>query len=76
MNQRLPMLKYRDILKALQNCGFFVVRQKGSHTFLKHSDGRFVVVPFHGNADIGRGLLRQILREANISPIEFRNLLK
>jgi hypothetical protein len=32
---------------------------------------RFTLVPSHGSEDIGRGLLRQILREIEITPEEF-----
>lgn len=58
-----------------KNPWFFEVRTKGSHIFLKHSDGRATLVPRHGSEDIGRGLLRQILREINIPPEEFSKLL-
>lgn len=34
------------------------------------------LVPFHSKEDIGRGLLRQILREIKISPEEFIAFLK
>jgi predicted RNA binding protein YcfA (HicA-like mRNA interferase family) len=64
------MLKARDVLRALKLCGFVTVRQTGSHAFLKHPDGRATVVPIHPGEDIGRGLLRAILREAEINPVE------
>ncbi len=70
------MLKARDIIRALKAHGFYEIRQKGSHVCLKHPDGRFTLVPRHGNEDIGRGLMRQILREINILPEEFLKLLK
>jgi len=75
MSRRLPILKARDILQALKKLGFFEVRQRGAHICFKHPDGRFTLVPRHGGEDIGRGLLRQILREINISPEEFSKLL-
>ena len=65
------MLKARDIISVLRALGFLSVRQSGSHIFFGHSDGRTTLVPKHGGEDIGRGLLRQILREAEISPEEF-----
>ena len=36
---------------------------------MKHSDGR--VVPVHPGRDIGRGLLRKILRDAELTRDEF-----
>ncbi|MBS3124605.1 type II toxin-antitoxin system HicA family toxin [Candidatus Woesearchaeota archaeon] len=38
----------------LEKKGFVPIRQKGSHRFYEHSDGRTVVVPIHSNKDIGR----------------------
>ena len=75
MNLRLPTLKSREVARVLRKSGFRAVRQKGSHMFFKHPDGRFTLVPAHGSADIDRGLLRQILKEVGISPIEFKKLL-
>jgi len=59
----LPMLTARQVLRALEQAGFQVRRQTGSHARLKHADGRVVTVPVHAGQDIGRGLLRKILRD-------------
>lgn len=67
----LPMLKAKDLARILKELGFTPTRQKGSHQFFAHPDGRTTLVPRHGNEDIGRGLLRQILREIGLSPEEF-----
>ncbi|MBU4369481.1 type II toxin-antitoxin system HicA family toxin [Patescibacteria group bacterium] len=71
----MPMLKAKDIIRVLKVFGFFEVRTKGSHIFFKHSDGRVTLVPRQGGEDIGRGLLRQILREIKITSEEFSKLL-
>jgi predicted RNA binding protein YcfA (HicA-like mRNA interferase family) len=75
MNGRLPSLKARDLIRVLKKLGFEEVRQRGAHICFKHPDGRFTLVPYHSSEDISRGLLRQILREINISPDEFLKLL-
>jgi len=75
MSPRLPSLKARDIQRILQSMGFYSIRKKGSHLMYKHNDGRFTLVPIHGGEDIGRGLLRKILREINCSPDEFLRYL-
>lgn len=36
---RLPKLTGEDVVRALSRGGFEVMRQRGSHLFLKHSDG-------------------------------------
>ena len=69
------MLKVRDVMRVLHALGFFVARQRGSHVCFKHSDEHFTLVPVHSGSDIGRGLLRQILRDIQLTPEEFKNLL-
>jgi predicted RNA binding protein YcfA (HicA-like mRNA interferase family) len=59
----LPLLKASELISALQKAGFERIRQKGSHVRLKHPDGRVVTVPIHSNQEIGRGLLRKIMRD-------------
>ena len=71
----LPMLTARRVIRALEKAGFEVQRQTGSHVRLKHTDGRVVTVPVHGSQDIGRGLLRKILRDADMTPADFLALL-
>ena len=72
---RLPILKGEEVIRALENAGFQVVRQKGSHARLKHPDGRVTTVPIHAGRDIGRGLLRKILRDAERTREAFLDLL-
>ncbi len=63
----LPMLKADEIIKSLKKHGFVVVRQKGSHVRLRHGDGRVTSVPNHPGQDIGKGLLRKILRDTELT---------
>jgi len=75
MSERFRSLRARDLEKVLKQMGFSPVRQKGSHVFFKHPDGRTTLVPRHGGEEIDRGLLRQILREINMTPEEFSKYL-
>ena len=59
-----------------KKAGFQAIRQKGSHVRLKHPDGRVVTVPVHPERDIGRGLLRKVIRDAELTRDEFMALLK
>lgn len=70
----LSPIKARELLKILKQLGFVERRQKGSHLFLSHQDGRTTVVPVHPSKPIGVGLLRSILRDINLSPEEFEKL--
>ena len=42
---------------------------------MRHPDGRVVTVPVHAAQDVGRGLLRKILRDAELTRDQFLELL-
>jgi predicted RNA binding protein YcfA (HicA-like mRNA interferase family) len=62
--------------KLLLKLGFRKVRQKGSHVFYKHPDGRYTTVPHHKGRVLARPLIREILREIEISIDEYNKYLK
>jgi predicted RNA binding protein YcfA (HicA-like mRNA interferase family) len=72
---RLPRLKGKELVRALERAGFNVERRRGSHVFLKHPDGRVTTVPVHSGETIGSGLLRAILRDVELSVEELMGLL-
>lgn len=72
---KLPMADFRTMDKLLRSLGFVAVRQKGSHVFYRHPDGRTTTLPNHGGRDISRPLMREILREISVTPDEFNKLL-
>ena len=63
----------REVLVKLLRGGFSVTRQSGSHKVLRHSDGRQTYVAMHPG-DIPEGTLRKILKQAGLTPDEFKNL--
>jgi predicted RNA binding protein YcfA (HicA-like mRNA interferase family) len=67
MSPRLPTRSAQDVLLLLKRKGFVAVRQSGSHVILQHPDGRRTTVPVHKGRDLGRGLLRQIMRDADLT---------
>ena len=73
---KLPMVNFKMMDRLLRHLGFTAVRQKGSHVFYRHADGRTTTLPNHGNRDLARPLMREILREISISPDEFTELLE
>lgn len=62
--------------KILELLGFELIRQKGSHTFWRHPDGRTTIIPIHPGEDLGRGIIRKILRDIEITREEYDNLRK
>ncbi len=73
---KLPLLTGKEIIALLKTIGFIEKRQKGSHVFLAHQDGRATVVPIHSGETISRGLLLKILKDAEITKEEFQRLIK
>jgi predicted RNA binding protein YcfA (HicA-like mRNA interferase family) len=70
-----PAVTGLGLIKALRKLGFEVVRTRGIHHFLRHSDGRCTVVPVHRGETIGRGLLAQILRDCEITRKDLQDVL-
>ncbi len=73
---RLPIVDYKTVNKLLIKLGFVTVRQKGSHVFYRHPDGRTTTVPHHKGRDLARPLLREILREIELTIDEFNQELQ
>ena len=71
---RLPMISGDDCIRALQKLGYYVARTRGSHTWLVCPGRSPIPVPRH--RELGRGILRKIVRTADISVDEFIKLLK
>ncbi|MEK7614637.1 MAG: type II toxin-antitoxin system HicA family toxin [Patescibacteria group bacterium] len=71
------MLGAVSIIRVLLKAGFRIVRQKGSHVFLRHSTDptRFATVPRHSK-DVARRDLTSILRQSKLSIEEFLKFLR
>ncbi len=72
---KLPIIKAAKLEKILHYLGFVFQRQKGSHSFYRHPDGRYTTIPHHPGKDLPRELIRTILKQINISTDEFIDLL-
>jgi predicted RNA binding protein YcfA (HicA-like mRNA interferase family) len=72
MNDRLPALTARDVIRALGRAGFVISRTSGSHCRLIHAtnSARKVTVPVH-SGDLKRGTLRAIIAQAGMTVAEF-----
>ncbi len=73
---RLQIIDARKIEKLLFKLGFERIRQKGSHVFYRHPDGRTTSVPHHPGRDLARPLIKEILREIQLSVEEYSENLK
>ncbi len=74
MSRKLPALTAREIMAALERKGFYYDRQSGSHAIFIHPDGRRTTIPIHGKRDIGKGLLKQIMRDTDLHVDDFHSI--
>jgi predicted RNA binding protein YcfA (HicA-like mRNA interferase family) len=77
VSERLPALRARDVIRALERAGFAISRISGSHCRLIHTadTARKVTVPLHGSTDLKKGTLRGIIAQAGLTVAEFLALL-
>ena len=73
---KLKSVPTKKLVKIILKLGFEKIRQKGSHTFFRHPDGRCTVIPLHPQEDIGCGLLIEILKDIELTRKEYQKLLK
>jgi len=71
---KLPIISGRKAVKVFVKIGYAVMRQKGSHIRLCHPHKEPLTIPDH--KILGKGLLRKILRDSELSVDEFIFLLK
>lgn len=61
-------MKYRGVVKIIEDDGWFISRQRGSHRVYKHSQkSGIVIVAGHKLSDeVPRGTLNAILKQAGL----------
>ena len=72
---KLPRVSGKKISKILLSLGFEKFRQRGSHIFFVHKDGRVTTITVHGNKEIPIGTFKAILKDIDISNDDFGKLL-
>jgi predicted RNA binding protein YcfA (HicA-like mRNA interferase family) len=70
---KLPTdVRGEEAIKAFETFGFVLVRERGSHKILKKDGHRFLLsVPCHKGECLGQGLLRSLIRAADVSVSDF-----
>lgn len=67
MSFRLPRITAAQIIAVLEKRGFFIVRQSGSHKIYRSINGKRVTIPFHGEKILHPKVLKNIMKDADIS---------
>ncbi len=72
---QLNLLTSKKIIKILLFLGFKEIRIKGSHHFFFNQDTKkTATVPVHGNEYLGIGILKEILRDIELSKDDYEKL--
>ena len=73
---KLPSISGNEAIRCFEKLGYQIVRQRGSHVRLQHktdTSKKPLTVPRH--KALGKGLLRKIIRDAEISIEELLDFL-
>ena len=74
MARKLPRLKASEIIKVLQQHGFILVSQRGSHQKWRNDDmGKQVIVHYHKGKQLPLGTLRSIIEGSGIPEEKFHS---
>jgi len=65
---KLPPLSGDKAIKCFEKLGYEATRQKGSHVRMRHKfDNKKKPLTIPKHKELGRGLLRKLIRDAEIS---------
>ena len=70
----IPLLKPSQVVKAFENLGWQVVRQKGSHIILTR-EGHIATLSVPKHKEVARGTLRGLINRSGLSVEEFLDSL-
>ena len=71
---KLPVVSGREAARAFQKAGWSLARWRGSHMILtKEGEEATLSIPDH--KELGRGLLRALVRDSRLTADEFTGLL-
>jgi len=69
----LPVIGYREILKAIRKRDFYPTRQTGSHIIVENGSGLWTSIP--RKKELGKGLILQIISDCGLTKKEFLELI-
>ncbi len=71
---QIPLLKPHIVVKAFENLGWEVARQKGSHIILTR-EGHIATLSIPKHREVARGTLRGLINRAGLSVEEFLDVI-
>jgi len=72
---KLPAVSGKKAIKAFCKLGYVIERKRGSHIILIRAEPFFSILSVPDHRELKKGTLRQLLKDADITPQEFLGLL-
>jgi len=71
---KLRPAKPAEVVRILENMGFCLIRQSGSHAVYRHPNGRWTTVPIHPGKEVAKGTLHKIIKDVGITVEKFESM--
>jgi predicted RNA binding protein YcfA (HicA-like mRNA interferase family) len=71
----VPLLRPREVVKAFENLGWRIARQRSSHIILTKK-GHIATLSVPNHPEVARGTLRSLIAKAGITVEEFLNAIE
>jgi len=75
VSPELPRVNAAQVVRVLEQAGFVLSRQSGSHKIYRNAAGRRATVPFYAGKILHPKVLKSILRDADLTVEQFSRLL-
>ena len=73
---QIPIIQFKKMEDLLLRLGFQAAQRKENHVFYRHADGRTTTLPNNPWRDLAKPLVREILREIQLTPEQLREELE
>ena len=73
---KLPVVSGKEFVKRFKKIGYELVSQEGSHMIIRLSSSPFTKLSVPNHKELDRGLLRSLIRDANLTVEQFVELKK
>ncbi|MGZ7108964.1 MAG: type II toxin-antitoxin system HicA family toxin [Methanobacterium sp.] len=68
------IITFNKVIKVLESLGFVLVLQSGRHKIYKNMEGKRVTVPYHSGKILHPKLLKSIIKDADLTVDQFKEL--
>jgi predicted RNA binding protein YcfA (HicA-like mRNA interferase family) len=75
MKEKLPRLNADQAIKAIEQIGFSLVRQSGSHKIYKNFKGIRITIPYHKGKILHPKIVKSIIKDAQLTIADIQKLL-